>query len=215
MIKAVSRLTRSCLIVSVIFFAGCTPKAPTYTIDNSISRTIDSIFQANTLFHSALKPEFAFHTIKTFDYDKFEGDEMDLAYLLRTDSVFENEYVNSSAECYLDKDSIIVVGVLAYGSGIGFKIKIFGNSYTCETSLLSEEKVYVKNTGSLLDKEIMLKAEESSMTLSANPKFTIGSAIKGRLALQTEPFFQVGKDQKPFKIFGKFDIIFDTEIKER
>ena len=58
------------------------------------------------MISSAVKPEFAFHVINTFDFEMFGNNVMDLAYILKANKNGGDEYVNSFAGCYLEKDSI-------------------------------------------------------------------------------------------------------------
>ncbi len=168
------------------------------------------------MLSSAVKPEFAFHVINTFDFEKFGNNGMDLAYILKANKNGGDEYVNSFAGCYLEKDSIILIGGLAYSSGIIFRITIVGDTYNCEVGLEAEKNIYAKDVskGSLL-KEITLKADSTLMIVSEKPKPQIGSIIKGKLKIKAQPFYQLDSNQKAVKIFPEFEIIFDTKVGEK
>ena len=142
---------------------------------------------------------------------------MDLAYFLKGDSYEQSDqYVNSMTQCYLSKDTIVLVGGLFYESGVGFRITIFGDKFDTQLFLTAADKIYSKtNNKKDLEKEIIQNADSLSMTLTQNPIFKIGSIIKGKLKLKSTPFYQLDKDNVLFKIDPEFDIIFDIKITEK
>lgn len=142
---------------------------------------------------------------------------MDLSYFLKGDSYEStDQYVNSITQCYLSKDTIVLVGGLFYEPGVGFRITIFGDKFETQLFLTSAEKIYSKtNNKKDLEKEIIQEADSLSMILTQKPIFKIGSTIKGKLKLKSKPFYQLDKDNVLFKIDPKFDIIFDIKINEK
>jgi hypothetical protein len=213
-----NKLTRIFFISTLIFsLASCSSKGQKFKIDNSISHSIDSTFKANILFDSPIKPEFSFHVRKTFDFEKFGQNGMDLAYFLKADSYNSTDvYSSSITECNLNKDTIVLVGGLFYNSGIAFRITIFGDNFNSQLLLTETEKVYSKtNNKDNLEKEIILNSDSLSMTLTQKPIFKIGNSVKGKIKIKSDPFYQLDKDSVLFKIIPEFDIIFDTKIKEK
>ena len=210
-------MTRIFITVFVsICLASCSSKEQTFKIDNSISKNIDSIFKANILFDSPIKPEFSFHVVNTFDYKKFGKNGMDLAYFLEADSYNSTDvYVSSITQCNLSKDTIVLVGGLFYGSGIGFRITLFNDKYDYQFYLVSTDKIY-SPTGNKSDlaKEIFLNSDSSSMTLTQKPNLKIGSVVKGSMKIKPHPFYQLDSSNFLIKINPEFDIIFDTKISE-
>jgi hypothetical protein len=201
----------------VQLLASCSSKGQKYKIDQTISKSIDSTFKENVLFDSPIKSEFSFHVANTFDYEKFEPNGMDLSYFLKGDSYEStDQYVNSMTQCYLSKDTIVLVGGLFYESGVGFRITIFGDEFDSQLFLTSADKIYSKtNNKKDLEREIIQNADSLSMTLTQKPIFKIGSIIKGKLKLKSTPFYQLDKDKLLFKLDPKFDIIFDIKINEK
>src|SRR5436309_2458498 len=136
-----TRITVIALLI--ICITSCSSKGQKCSIDNSISKSIDSTFKANILFDSPIKPEFSFHVINTFDFTKFGQNGMDLAYFLKADSYNSTDvYVSSITRCNLSKDTIVLVGGLFYESGIGFRITIFNDKYDYQFYLVSADKIY-------------------------------------------------------------------------
>jgi len=211
-------LNRVLFISTLIFLlVSCSSKGQKFKIDNSISNSIDSTFKENILFDSPIKQEFSFHVVKNFDYERFKENGMDLSYILRGDS-FEpsDQYVNSITECYLSKDTIVLVGGLFYESGIGFSIKVFDDKINSQFILTATEKIYSKTEQKNdLVKEITLNSDTLSMTLTQQPVYKNGSLLKGKLKLKTQPFYQLDKDNILVKIKPEFDIIFDTKVEEK
>ena len=201
----------------VLLLASCSSTGQKFKIHPTISTSIDSTFKENVLFDSPIKSEFSFHVVKTFDFEKFEQNGMDLAYFLKGDSYEQSDqYVNSMTQCYLSKDTIVLVGGLFYESGVGFRITIFGDKFDTQLFLTAADKIYSKtNNKKDLEKEIIQNADSLSMTLTQNPIFKIGSIIKGKLKLKSTPFYQLDKDNVLFKIDPEFDIIFDIKITEK
>jgi len=142
---------------------------------------------------------------------------MDLSYFLKGDSYEpSDQYVNSMTQCYLSKDTIVLVGGLFYESGVGFRITILGDKFNTQLLLTAADKIYSKtNDKKDLEKEIIQDTDSVSMTLTQKPTFKIGSTIKGKLKLKSKPFYQLDKDNVLFKIDPKFDIIFDIKINEK
>jgi hypothetical protein len=211
-------LTRLLTVLTIVFlFASCSSKGQKYRIDQNISKSIDSTFKENVLFDSPIKSEFSFHVANTFDYEKFEQNGMDLSYFLKGDSYeSSDQYVNSMTQCYLSKDTIVLVGGLFYESGVGFRITIFGDKFNTQLFLTATDKIYSKtNNKKDLEKEIIQDADSLSMTLTQKPTFKIGSTIKGKLKLKSKPIYQLDKGNALFKIDPKFDIIFDIKINEK
>lgn len=201
----------------VQLLVSCSSKGQKYKIDQTISKSIDSTFKENVLFDSPIKSEFSFHVANTFDYEKFEPNGMDLSYFLKGDSYEStDQYVNSMTQCYLSKDTIVLVGGLFYESGVGFRITIFGDKFDTQLFLTSADKIYSRtNNKKDLEKEIIQDADSLSMILTQKPIFKIGSTIKGNIKLKSKPFYQLDKDNVLFKIESKFDIIFDIKINEK
>ena len=201
----------------VQLLVSCSSKGQKYKIDQTISKSIDSTFKENVLFDSPIKSEFSFHVANTFDYEKFEPNGMDLSYFLKGDSYESTDlYVNSMTQCYLSKDTIVLVGGLFYESGVGFRITIFGDKFDTQLFLTSADKIYSRtNNKKDLEKEIIQDADSLSMILTQKPIFKIGSTIKGKIKLKSKPFYQLDKDNVLFKIDPKFDIIFDIKINEK
>lgn len=201
-----------------IFFASCvpTPPAKKFSIDNSVSNYIDSTFKESVLIKSSERPEFAFHVANNFDYKKFGINGMDLPYLLNGSIDINHDYVNSYSECYLSKDTIVLLGALVYSSGIVFKILIYGDKYDCQLGLSADDSIYSKrNSKNKLEKEIILDADSSSMALTQKPQFKTGSIIKGKVKLKPELFYQLDSTKIPSPIKADIDIIFDAPIGEK
>ena len=211
-------MTRIFTISALIFLVtSCTSKGHKFKIDSSISNSIDSIFEANELNNTPIKPDFSFHVVKTFDYNQFGQNGMDLAYFLQADDYNSTDvYVNSITECFLSKGTIVLVGGLFSGSGIGFKITIYENKCDAKLFVTSTDKIYSKTENKKdLEKEMIVKSDSLSMTLTQKPDFKIGSSIKGKIKIKSAPFYQLDKQNVLFKINPQFDVIFDTKIKER
>lgn len=210
-------LTRLFFIPTLIFILiSCSSNGQRFKIDPTISNSIDSIFKEKVLFKSPVKSEFSFHVVKTFDYEKFNQGGMDLPYFLKGDSYAESDqYVNSIAQCYLSKDTIVLVGGLFYNSGIGFRITIFDDRFYSQLILTATEEIYSKtDKKDDLTKEIILNSDSLSMTLTQKPVYKNGSVVKGKLKIKSQPFYQLDRDNKLFKIKPEFDIVFDTKVKE-
>jgi len=211
------KLKRIITVLSLIsLLVSCSSKEDKFKIDNTISNSIDSIFKENILFDTPLKPEFSFHVVKTFDYERFKQKGMDLAYFLEGDSYEpSDQYINSITKCYLSKDTIVLFGGLFYESGIGFRITIFNDKFNSQLFLSATDKIYSKTERKGdLEKEIILNSDTLSMTLTQKPVFKIGNTLKGKIKIKTQPYYQLDKDNILFKIKPKFDIIFDTKIRK-
>ena len=211
-------LTRIFFIPTLIFIlTSCSSSGQKFKIDPTISNSIDSTFKENVLFNSPIKSEFSFHVIKTFDYERFNQGGMDLPYFLKGDSYEpSDQYVNSITQCYLSKDTIVLVGGLFYESGIGFRITIFGDRFNSQLLLTATDEIYSKTEKKGdLTKEVILNSDTLSMTLTQKPVSKNRSILKGKLKVKTQAFYQLDKDNKLFKIKPEFDIIFDTKIKEQ
>jgi len=199
--------------INLLLFS-CSSQKQKFKIDNSASVGIDSIFKANGLLDTSIKHGFSFHIKKTFDYERFGQNNMDLAYFLKRASYKPTEvYISSMSDCYLSKDTIILIGVMADKGGIGFRISIFDDKYNSQLRLIAVEKIYSKTEKKNdLQEDIFLNPDIISLTLTEKPKFKTGSSLKGKMAVKYEPFYQVDSFKMLSKISPQFDIIFDTEI---
>ncbi|MBX9784575.1 MAG: hypothetical protein K2X48_14895 [Chitinophagaceae bacterium] len=200
----------------VLSFISCSPQNQQYKIDDSVSPTVDSIFKANNiLFYNSLNPKFLFHIKNTFDYEKFEDNGEDLAYILKTSSEKSKEaYLNGMSECTLKKDTINLTLILSYQSRAGILLSIFDDKFTSQLRLIGTEKIYSKTERkSDLRSEIILNPDNISLTLVEKPRFKSGKKIKGKMDVKFEPFYQLDRSNRLTKINPEFIIIFDSEIR--
>jgi hypothetical protein len=201
--------------VIISFFLSCSTQQQKFNIDKSISPAIDSIFKANALFDIPITNGFSFRLKRTIDFEKFGQNGMDLAHLAKADSNWPMDvYVNSMTECYLDKDSIILIGVLDdQKAGIGITLSIFTDKFNSRLRLIGNGKIYSK-TGKKndLQEDIILNPDSISLTLTERPTFNIGSELKGKMEVKYESFYLLDSAAMLSKISPRFDILFDTEI---
>jgi hypothetical protein len=210
------KLLKIFIISSIISsLISCSHQKQQFKVDNSVSLTIDSISKANMIFESSLNPKFSFHVKKTFEYERFGQNGMDLAYFLKASSDKLTEvYVSGMSECYLDKDTINLMGILGYESRMGLIISIFGDTFNSQLRLIAAGKIYSKTEKkSDLQDDIILNSDSISLTLTEKPKFISGSNLKGKMDVKFEPFYQVDSSNRLSKITPELSIIFDTEIR--
>lgn len=198
-------------IISLL--VSCSPQKQKFKVDNSISSHIDSIYKVHQEFDSDRR--LLLQLKRTFDYKRFGQSRTDLAYLLKADSSQSTEkYLAGGSQCYVNKDTLELIGILNNEFTIALIVLIFDDEFDAQLRLTATENIYSETEKeSDLQSAITLNPDNISLILTEKPKFKSGSSLKGKMDVKFKPFYQVDSSNRLSKISPQFSFIFDTEIR--
>lgn len=200
------------LIYIFLFICSCNKQEKFYKIDKSIVNDLDMNKEADetSKFGSRNLSYFIFSNSKmekNKDVDK--PSNFDLKEMIDTTNIL----LPNICHCQLKNDTIKISGGIFYGGGIGYQIKMTKSKLDGQIVLASNSKTHKKTKDGEFIKELYLSSENQDIRFYDEPKFNLGSFLKGKIVLTSQDYFTkssngIEKDQMIMKI------LFECELSE-